>query len=187
MMPVIRLNDATFADLKIISTWLGTKTPSEVIEKLVRNALDELGIERDGEDEPDVSSPDKIMQFEKTPGISFTRILAAKIGDTPLAKANWATLLYETIAVIKTKGLSGEKLVAELQVPTKVGSFAEEGFRYFPELGISVQGQSAQDAWKEVERLARKWAIPVEVKFQWRQNDRAQHPGRSGLLRAGGK
>lgn len=56
---------------------------------------------------------------------------------------------------------------------------------YHADLGISVQGQSAADAWKEIDRLAKKWSIPVSVEFSWRQNPKAQHPGRIGLLRSG--
>jgi hypothetical protein len=60
-----------------------------------------------------------------------------------------------------------------------------DGYKFYPELGISVQGQSAMDAWKEVSRLAQKFRIPVEVRFQWRDNDKAQHPGKVGVIRAG--
>lgn len=184
-MPVIRVSDAAFLELKAIATWLGTNTPSETIERLVREKSDTLGLEREANDEPENPPEHETMQFEKAPGLSFTRLLAAKIGGFPVKKANWAALLAEMIAALKAKGLSGENLVAELQVPAKVRSYSDDGFKYYPELGISVQGQSAQDAWKEVERLARKWKIPVEAQFQWRQNDKAQHPGMSGLLRVG--
>ena len=127
------------------------------------------------------------MQFDKTPGLSFTRLISAKVAGAPVAKPNWANLLLGMIAAVKAKGLTGESLVAELQVPARARSYEGEGFRHFPELGISVQGQSAQDAWKETERLAKKWKIPVEAHFQWRQNDKAQYPGRAGVLRAGAK
>jgi hypothetical protein len=185
MMPVIRLNDATFAELKTISTWLMTSTPSETIDELVREKLNSLGLERDT-DEPGVSSDLESFQFDKAPGLSFTRLIAGKIGGAAIKKANWASLLFEMIAAIKAKGLSNEKLVTELQVPSRAHSYSEEGFKYYPAIGISIQGQSAQDAWKETERLAKKWKIPVEAHFQWRQNKKAQHPGRAGVLRVGG-
>ena len=187
MMPVIRLSDATFSELKTIATWLSAKTPSETIDRLVREKLDELGLERDSGDEPEIASNDDVMKFDKAPGLSFTRLTAAKVGGVPLKKMNWAHLLLAMIAAMKAKGLSGSKLVSELQVPTKTTQYSDEGYKYYPELGISVQGQAAQDAWKEIERIATKWAIPVEAEFQWRQHAKAQHPGRAGFLRAGGK
>lgn len=187
MMPVIRLNDATFSELKTIATWLGAKTPSETIDRLVREKLDELGLERDSGDEPEISSNEAAMKFDKAPGLSFTRLTGAKVGGVPPKKMNWNHLLLAMIAALKAKGLSASRLVSELQVPSKEANYSNEGFKYYPELGISVQGQAAQDAWKEIERIATKWAIPVEAEFQWRQHAKAQHPGRPGLLRAGGK
>jgi hypothetical protein len=149
--------------------------------------LHPLGLERGSSDEPEIGSNDDVMKFDKAPGLSFTRLTAAKVGGVPLKKMNWAHLLLAMIAAVKTKGLSGSKLVSELQVPAKTTQYSNEGYTYYPELGISVQGQSTQDAWKEIERIATKWTIPVEAEFQWRQNAKAQHPGRSGYLRAGGK
>jgi len=187
MMPVIRLSDATFSELKTIATWLSASTPSETIDRLVREKLDQLGLERDTADESELGSSHEVMKFDKAPGLSFTRLTAAKIGGAAVKKMNWANLLLEMIASVKAKGLSGVKLVSELQVPAKPTQYSSDGYTYHPELGISVQGQSAQDAWKEIERIANKWAIPVEVEFQWRQHKNAQHPGRVAFLRAGGK
>jgi hypothetical protein len=184
MMPVIRLSDATFSELKTISTWLSANTPSETIDKLVREKLDELGLESEMADEPDAGSTHDILKFDKAPGLSFTRLTAATVGGVPIQKNNWANLLSTMIGALKSKGLSGEKLVADLQVPARVGEYSDDGYRYYPELGISVQGQAAQDAWKEIERISNKWAIPVEAEFQWRQNAKALHPGRSGIIRA---
>ncbi|MDA3933635.1 MAG: hypothetical protein PF630_04815 [Gammaproteobacteria bacterium] len=72
-----------------------------------------------------------------------------------------------------------------MQIPTKVSHYTLEGYKYQPELGILIQGQSAKDAWKEVSRLAQKYCIPVEVRFQWRENVKAQHPGQVGMIGAG--
>ena len=119
MMPVIRLSDATFSELKTLATWLSAKTPSEAIDMLVREKANELGVERDAADEPEIGSDDEAEKFEKAPGLSFTRLTAAKVGGVPLKKMNWAHFLLATIAAIKAKGLSGQKLVSELQVPAK--------------------------------------------------------------------
>ena len=78
MMTVVRLNDATFVDLKSVSTWLGTKTPSETIDLLVREKMDALDLERDaGENVAAEKATGGALVFEKTPGLSFTRIISA--------------------------------------------------------------------------------------------------------------
>lgn len=186
MMPVVRINDATFADLSTLKTWFSTKTPSETIDRLVREAMEQLGIERD--DEPEevfTTTRDGAIQFDAAPGLAFTKPLAASINGKAMHSPRWSGILLAMIGQVKAKGFEAEKLVRELAIPAKTAEYTEEGFKYYPDLGISVQGQSASDCWKEVDRLARKWRIPVSVEFWWRQNPKAQHPGKTGLLRSG--
>jgi hypothetical protein len=186
MMPVLRVNDGTFADLSTLKTWFGTRTPSDTIDRLVREAMDQLGMERD--EEPDTvaeTTGDGAMEFDVAPGLAFTKPLAASVNGKSLHGPRWSALLLTMIGQLKAKGLDGEKLVRELGVPAKPERYEEEGFKYHPDLGISVQGQSAADVWKEVNRIAKKWRIPVTVEFWWRQNPKAQYPGKTGVLRSG--
>lgn len=186
-MPVVRISDATFADLKSIATWFGTKTPGGTIDHIVRETMDELGLERDVEPEAETGSAGSpAMQFDHTPGLSFTKPLRALVDGAAVAKPNWRNILIATVAAVKAKGVEGEKLARELNIPAKAERYQDDGYTYHAELGISVQGQSATDAWRESERLSRKWRIPVTVEFCWRQNPKAQHPGRTGVLRSGG-
>lgn len=186
MMPVLRVSDATFADLSALKTWFGTKTPGETIDRVVRDAMEHLGMERDGETNEVVATTNTgAMQFDSAPGLSFTKPLSAKIGGKAVRSPRWSSILLTMIAQVKAKGVDGERLVQELAVPAKARCYEDEGFKYHADLGISVQGQSASDAWKEVDRLAKKWGIPVTVEFWWRQNPKAQHPGRTGLLKSG--
>lgn len=186
MMPVVRINDATFADISTLKTWFGTKSPSETIDHIVKEAMELLGIERDDEVESTgVVSTDGALMFDTAPSLTFTKPLKATINGKLIQNPNWASILHAMIEQVKAKGFKGEKLVRELGVPSKAVSYDVDGYRYFPELGISVQGQSAADAWKEVDRLAKKWRIPVHVEFVWRLNPKAQHPGKAGILRSG--
>ena len=186
MMPVVRINDGTFTNLSTLKTWFGTKTPSETIDRIVQEAMEQLGIERDSEAEaaPTITN-DGPMHFDTTPGLTFTKPLKASINGKGLHSPRWSSILLTMIAQVKGKGCEGEKLVRELAIPAKAEEYEEEGFSFHPELGISVQGQSAADCWKEVDRLAKKWRIPVTVEFWWRQNPKAQYPGKTGLLRSG--
>ena len=186
MMPVIRVSDATFADLGALRTWFGTKTPGDTIDRVVREAMDQLGMERDDKsNEVIATASNGAMQFDTAPGRSCTKPLSASINGKSVRSPRWSSMLLTMISQVKAKGLEGEKLVNELGVPSKAERYEDDGFKYHENLGISVQGQSAQDAWKEVDRLAKKWKIPVTVEFWWRQNPKAQHPGRTGLLRSG--
>jgi hypothetical protein len=186
MMPVVRVSDATFADLKSIAAWFGTRTPGETIDRVVREAMQQLGMERDDEAEgTPTTTSSGTMEFQSAPGLAFTKPISASVNGTAIDSPRWAGILLTTIAQVKAKGIEGDRLVRELHIPAKVERYEEEGFKYYPDLGISVQGQSASEAWKEVERLANKWRILVTVEFSWRQNPKAQYPGRTGLLRSG--
>ncbi|URD61823.1 hypothetical protein M8312_04745 [Sphingomonas sp. KRR8] len=186
MMPVVRVNDGTFADLSTLKTWFKTKTPSETIDRLVKEVMEQLGMERDDEPETVVTMSGKgAMEFETAPGLAFTKPLSASINGKAVNSPRWSAILLKMIAEVKATGVQGEKLVRELGIPAKVERYDEEGFKYHPDLGISVQGQSASDAWKEIDRIAKKLRVPVEVEFWWRQNPKAQYPGRTGILRSG--
>ena len=186
MMPVLRLNDATFSDLSTLKTWYGTKTPSETIDKIVQDAMAQLGMEHEDDAEVAASiTTDGAMQFKAAPGLTFTKPLSASVNGKSVRSPRWSSILLTMIAHMKAKGLEGEKLVRELQVNAKAERYVEEGFKHYPDLGISVQGQSASDAWKEIDRIAKKWRIPVTIEFWWRQNAKAQFPGRTGVLQSG--
>lgn len=186
MMPVVRVNDAAFADLKVIATWLGTETPSQTIDEIVRQMMDKLGLERDADPEAATPATDTgAIEFDSAPGLSFTKPLAATVNGRSIRSPRWSAILLAMIAQVKGKGFEGDNLVRELNVPARTGRYEDEGFKHHPDLGISVQGQSASDAWKEVDRLAKKWRIPVTVEFWWRQNPKARYPGRTGILRSG--
>jgi hypothetical protein len=149
--------------------------------------MEQLDLGLETEIEPELLANEEKLRFQKAPGLSFTRLLSARIGGRPVKKQTWGSLLFQTIAAVKAKGLSDDRLVNELQVPARTGRHDKDGYKYSSSLGISVQGQSAQDCWKEVDRLANKWMIPVEIEFQWRENEKAQHPGRIGVLSSGSK
>ena len=145
-----------------------------------------VGIDRQDEAKgaTDASTAGALV-FDTAPRLTFTKPMKATINGKSIQNPNWASILHVVIAQVRAKGFEGEKLVRELSVPTKATSYEDDGYRFYPELGISVQGQSSADAWKEVDRLAKKWRIPVTVEFVWRQNPKAQHPGKAGVLRSG--
>jgi hypothetical protein len=185
-MPVVRLNDATFADLSALKVWFKTKTPSETIDFIVREAMERLDMERDEESGVSMTiANDGVMTFDAPPGLSFTKPLSASIDGKPILNPRWSSILIAAIGQVMAKGHQGKKLVEQLHIPAKAVCYEEDGFKYHPALGISVQGQSASEAWKEIDRLARTWGFKVTVEFWWRRNTKAQYPGKTGILSTG--
>lgn len=97
-----------------LKTWFGTRTPSETIDRIVREAMQQLGMERD--DEPEEATPttgDGAMQFDTAPGLAFTKPLAVSINGKSIHNPRWSAILLTTIAQVKAQGVEGEKLVRE--------------------------------------------------------------------------
>jgi hypothetical protein len=94
MMPVVRINDTTFADISTLKTWFKTKSPSDTIDRIVREAMEQLGIEHDDETEGDaVASTDGTLLFDAAPSLTFTKPMKVTINGKTIQNPNWAAIL----------------------------------------------------------------------------------------------
>ncbi|MGN7437575.1 MAG: T4SS efffector SepA family protein [Alcanivorax sp.] len=183
-MPVVRLNDAAFMNLKTLATWLKTETPSETINALIEKEMERQDLVPDNFSDEYHSSNGEIT-FTETPGLTHTKVIFSTVNKQKLDRPNWGNILLAVIRAVKDKGLSKEQMSVELQINAESHKLEDKGYTFYPELGLSVQGQSAPDAWKEAKRLAEKYHIPLEVKFKWRDKEGAQYPGKIGIMTAG--
>lgn len=60
------------------------------------------------------------------------------------------------------------------------GQKNDEGYRYLPDVGISIQGQDANGAWKAACYIAQQLGFPLTVTFVWREKEGAAFPGVTG-------
>ena len=56
----------------------------------------------------------------------------------------------------------------------------DEGYRYFKDLGLSIQGQDSNAAWRATHYVASRLGLPLRVTFVWQDNPKAAFPGVSG-------
>lgn len=182
-MPVVRLNDAAFMNLKTLATWLERDTPSETISYLINQEMDRQDLVQDDISDVAQSVSEEIM-FDKTPGLTHTKVILATVNKQKVDRPNWGNILLDVIGAIRDQGLSKEKMSNELQINAETSKVEDKGYTFYSELGLSVQGQSAPDAWKETMRLSEKYSIPVEVKFKWREKVGAQYPGKVGVMKS---
>ena len=187
MMPVIRISDSTFGNLRVLADWLGVDKPSAVIDSILAEKMESIGIvgEHESRDLAGEMDDGKPFLFEQAPGLSFTKPLSAVVNGETLVRPGWAGVLKAVVKVLREKGNKRQELVAALEIPASISRLKDHGYKYHPDLGISYQGQAAADAWKEIARIADKHSIPVSVEFRWRDDPRAERPGRSGILKAG--
>ncbi len=128
-----------------------------------------------------IEIPHGVRQFDpkRPPSLLHTRVFGEFAG-TPFS--NWNDLLR--IAHIRAfkETRSFEELRKITRAQTKKGSYSDEGYKFVPEIGISIQGVDADHAWEYALRLAIHLKVLVKAEIEWRHNDKAAYPGERGIM-----
>lgn len=174
-MPVITISAETFARLQKHAVPL-----IDTLESVLQRALDALDA---GSNTPQAGGGTKSFNPEAPPSLAFTTVRSITLEGKrlPPAQTYWNTLLYAVVREA-AKQLSPSELDAALPLNTFIGVKEDNGYRYIPEAGISVQGQSADAAWKATYILATLCGLSVNVAFVWQHNLKAAYPGESGTM-----
>jgi hypothetical protein len=116
------------------------------------------------------------------PNLAHTKVLSAELcGRTlPPAETNWNALLIASVREAGRRLGGAEQLKRLVVVNSVLGKKEEGGFRYLPDVGLSVQGQDANGAWRATYHLARNLGLSVSVTFVWYENEKAAFPGITG-------
>lgn len=180
-MPSIRVSNEYYKYLNDISNWTKATTPSQAIERLIDREIENIGNDKDSQiDEAEV------VDFEEAPDLAYTQVIKATVNNSQIeTRLDWTKLLEVLINTLHNNGLSGEDLINELNLPSKIGQYENEHSRYFPDANISILWRNINEYWSEIERLSNKCNIPVMVTFKWKKKDKALHPGKIGKLQSG--
>jgi hypothetical protein len=187
MSPSVELSPQTFARLQAHAVPL-VDTIETVINRFVdyyeakggtrAPASSESGNEND--------EPQKIRQFNPAspPNLTHTKVLTVEVGGKPLDhnQVTWSGLLFAAIRQAKVRVKSPSEFKQLMLVNFVDGQKTDEGYRYLSDIGISVQGQDANAAWKAACTIAQKLGFRLSVNFVWRQKEGAAFPGVTGQL-----
>lgn len=125
--------------------------------------------------------PHGVRQFDpkRPPSLLHTRV-RGEFGATSFS--NWNDMLR--IAHIRAFKEAGafEELRKMTRAQIRKGAYSDEGYRFVPEIGVSIQGVDAGHAWEYALRLAIHLKVPVKAEIEWRNNDKAAHPGERGIM-----
>lgn len=119
------------------------------------------------------------------PNLTHTKVLSITFNGmhfNPDA-TTWNALLWEAIRVARKKIRSDEELKSTIAVNFVFGRKEEDGYRYFPDIDLSVQGQDSNKAWRGTFQIARKLGLQFDVIFAWREKEGSQNPGIKGRFR----
>ncbi len=187
MVPSVELSPQTFARLQAHAVPL-----IDNIETVIGRLID-FYESRDGAPVPakDDGAGGKIRQFNplSPPSLTHTKVLAIEFCGRPLehGQANWNGLLTAAVRVAKSRTKATADLKQLVIIPYVDGQKTDEGYRYLPELGISVQGQDANGAWKAACHIAQKLGLALTARFVWREKDGAAFPGITGQFTVQGR
>ena len=120
------------------------------------------------------------------PSLKHTKMLRAEVDGGEVRKANWTSVRQAVVAMALDRGGYNLRRLLEVcpmnAVETRKNN---EGYTYYEDLGVSIQGQDANHAWQATAAVARALGVGVMVWFQWRTKPDAAHPGKWGLLTIG--
>ena len=156
-------------------------TPASVIERLLNHFESGSAIS------PKISPPiaggpenfNKKFNPLKPPELFHTRCQGL-FGSK--AFSNWNDLVRIAHIEALGKAKSFEKLKTVTHAQIKVGNHSDAGFHFVREIGVSIQGVDANHAWKHGLRLAMYLNISIKAQIEWRNTEKAAHPGVSGVL-----
>lgn len=177
----VELSDATFSRLQNLAVPLVDKTAEDVINKLV-SFYEEKQAAQASTAPRQTSEPLKQFGPSNLPQLTHTKILSAKVDGIQLPKTNWNGLLLDLIRRARDRLTNGEQPNRLIIVNFVPGKKDDEGYKFIPEVDLSVQGQDANNAARGACHIARQLGLSLEVDFLWRNKEKAEHPGETGRL-----
>ncbi len=173
MMPTVNLSDATFARLQKLAVPL-----VDDIDSVIAKLLDKTS---------DGAPPDlDVRQFDPAspPNLAFSSVKSASVQGKALEKsiAHWNGLMMATIRAAHAAGLTPEQILDVLTVNAQAGRKEDSGYKFIEEVGVSVQGQDANAAFRQAYKLAVAAGLKLEVAFVWSNVAKAANPGVKGKL-----
>ena len=162
-MPKILIQDFTFERLQSVATPL-----IDTADSVINRALDALVSQGSQVDpDPERAIPNCEIDPDNLPDVTHSRVLSAQIDGKFVPTPNW-NLLQEEALERAMKRFNDFDQVSRLSQTNIVRGRKEiHGYRYVPDLGISIQGSSAQTAFKTLVSVARELAIGIEIALAW--------------------
>lgn len=112
--------------------------------------------------------------------LRYTKILNGKVKSDKIK--NW-NQLSEAIHRIAFNKLGSFEKLSEITKSNIVKRLRDDrGFHPLLDIGLSIQGESANKVWHNSLHLAKQLDIPIELEIEWRDNPKAAHPRKKATL-----
>ena len=122
---------------------------------------------------------------ESPPSLGFTTPKQIIIDGVQLAKDDtyWNSLLNQMIRRVHAKGKDARSILEMLHVANAaLGMKNDNGYKFLPDVGLSVQGQDSNAAFRQAYELAVANGVSGSVFFAWQNNSKAAYPNLLGYI-----
>lgn len=157
-------------------------TPVSVIERWADH-FEEQPAQSNGQSAPSFHKAEPVgKKFSPLtpPDLMHTRCRGT-FGTISFRKWNDLVRIAHIEAFAKAQSFEALRTVTHAQI-RKGDQLGDSGYRFVPQIEISVQGVDANHAWLYALRLAQYLKIPLRVSIEWRHNDKAAFPGETGVV-----
>ncbi len=192
MVPQINVSQTLFSKLQSIAEPF-VDTPETAVAKAVDFYLAHHGEQKVSKAPvvPTTSNAPALLVFapDAAPDLTFTRPVSIVLQGQKLPKTKlyWNPLLYEVVRIAASKTKSVDELKQTLLCNYVDGEGEQKlGYHFIPEAELSVQGQSANPAWKTISHLAKSLGLSIEVTFIWEDKPEAAHPMKTARMTLAG-
>jgi hypothetical protein len=175
-MPNIEISPVTFSRLQAYATPL-----VDSVETALKKVLDLADSASKGSAKvPAGSSP----HLSSAPDLTHATLKSATVDGKalPPGLCNWNALMMAVVESAATHMPKGSKIADFIVVNHVVGQKEDSGYKFLKLLGVSIQGQNSNNAWKAITHLAKATGIKVEANFYWSNHPKSAKPGESGYL-----
>ncbi len=116
------------------------------------------------------------------PNLAFSVVRKVVLNGVvlPPNKTNWNAVLIQSASYAANAGANPDAILEAAVVNMVKGMKSNNGYKFVPSAGISIQGQDANGAWKQIATLCTKFGIKVDLEFQWQDTPKASTPNGRG-------
>ena len=186
-MPKVDLSDVTSSRLQKIAVPL-----EDTYDTVIARLLDHF--EETHSKLPKLLAPgqpirlldDGTMVFSPAnpPSLRFTTVHQAVIDGNQLPRNDtyWNSMMNLAIRLAGASGHDAGAIVDMLFVNAIAERKDDDGYKYMPDLGLSVQGQDSNAAFRQFYSICSLLGISFTVFFSWQMNAKAAYPGKRGYF-----
>jgi len=188
-MPAIEISDPTNSRLQAVAIPLSDTHDSVIARLLDHWENTKLNLPKPVQQGAPIATLENgMMQFDPAnpPPLTFTTCIQIVIAGEQLSKVDtyWNNMMYQMIRTVKKqKGLDTPAIFSMLSIANaEIGQKEDNGYKFMPDIGLSVQGQDSNAAFRQAYQLAVLAGIKFAVFFNWQNNGKAAYPNQRGYM-----